>query len=196
MLYNICLQSVISLYQNYIKGMINLKIKTIEEKDFITVKNLITDAFTHDEHGYNDEAELVAKIRNTKEYIPELEVVAEDEGILGYALLSEVYLNSAHQQYTGLVLAPIAVNPDSQKSGVGKLLMNELEKRAKALDYEFISILGHPEYYTKFGYKPASKYNILSPFKDVPDETFMIKEIKDDYLKDKEGTIQYSEAFN
>lgn len=171
-----------------------MKIKTIEEKDFITVKNLITDAFTHDEHGYNGEAELVAKIRKTKEYIPALEVVAEDEGILGYALLSEVYLNS-QQQYTGLVLAPIAVNPDSQKSGVGKLLMNELEKRAKTLDYGFISILGHPEYYSKFGYESASKYNIIPPYKDVPDEAFMIKEIKDDYLKDKEGTIQYSEAF-
>ena len=187
---------MISLYQNYIKGMINLKIKTIEEKDFITVKNLITDAFTHDELGYNGEAELVAKIRTTKEYIAGLEVVAEDEGILGYALLSEVYLKNQQQQYTGLVLAPIAVNPDSQKSGVGKLLMNELEKRAKTFDYGFISILGHPEYYTKFGYEPASKYNINSPYEGIPDEAFMIKEIKDDYLKDKAGTIQYSEAFN
>ena len=196
MLYNICLQVMNFINRNYIKGMINLKIKTIEEKDYITVKNLITDAFTHNEHGYSGEAELVAEIRKTKEYIPELEVVAEDEGIIGYGLLSEVYLNDNQQQYTGLVLAPIAVNPDSQKSGVGKLLMNELEKRAKTLDYGFISILGHPEYYTKFGYEPASKYNIYSPYEGIPDEAFMIKEIKDDYLKDKEGTIQYSEAFN
>lgn len=196
MLYNRCLLKNYFLYQNYIKGMINLKIRTIEEKDFITVEKLITDAFTHNEHGYDDEAELVVKIRRTKEYIPELEVVAEDEGILGYALLSEVYLKDNQEQYTGLVLAPIAVNPDSQKSGVGKLLMNELEKRAKALDYGFISILGWQGYYTKFGYQPASNYNIVPPYEGIPDEAFMIKEIKEDYLKDKEGTIQYSEAFN
>lgn len=74
--------------------------------------------------------------------------------------------------------------------------MNELEKRAKTFDYGFISILGYPEYYTKFGYEPASKYNIVPPYESIPDDAFMIKEIQKGYLKDKEGMIQYSEAFN
>lgn len=172
-----------------------MEIKTIEEKDYKSVENLITDAFTHSKDGYNDEAELVAKIRNTKEYVPELEVVAEAEGILGYALLSEVYLNSDQHQYTGLVLARVAVNPDAQKSGVEKLLINELEKRAINLDYGFISILGWPAYYTKFGYQPADKYNIHSRIEGSEEEVLMIKEIKDDYLNGKDGTLQYSEAF-
>ncbi|WP_416212707.1 GNAT family N-acetyltransferase [Jeotgalicoccus nanhaiensis] len=87
------------------------------------------------------------------------------------------------------MLAPIAVNPGLQQKGIGKLLMNELEKRAKRFDYGFISILGHPGYYVKFGYGPASEYNIYPPFEGIPDEAFMIKEIQEGYLKNKEGTI-------
>lgn len=173
-----------------------MDIRMIQDKDLEAVKKLITDAFTQAEHGYSGEAELVEKIRKSKEYVQGLELVAADHDIHGYGLLSEVYLVNEKEQYTGLVLAPIAVNSGLQQKGIGKLLMNELEKRAKRFDYGFISILGHPEYYVKFGYEPASEYNIYPPFEGIPDEAFMIKEIQEGYLKNKEGTIQYSEAFN
>ena len=94
-----------------------------------------------------------------------------------------------------LVLAPLDVLPAYQGKGIGAAILLELEKRAKILDYSFISILGHESYYPRFGYVPASQYQIQAPF-EVPNENFMIKELIDGRLEGKSGVIQYSEAFN
>ena len=56
-------------------------------------------------------------------------------------------------------------------------------------------IIGHETYYPKFGYVPASQYQIKAPF-EVPDKNFMIKELTDGGLEGKSGVIHYSEAFN
>ena len=85
--------------------------------------------------------------------------------------------------------------PAYQGKGIGAAILLELEKRAKILDYSFISILGHESYYPRFGYVPASQYQIQAPF-EVPNENFMIKELIDGRLEGKSGVIQYSEAFN
>ncbi|WP_210618357.1 GNAT family N-acetyltransferase [Mammaliicoccus lentus] len=173
-----------------------MEIRTIQKRDYAKVSDLIINSFTNTENGYNGESELVDKIRYTEEYIPELEIVAiKDNNILGHALLSEVYLESCKEVHVGLVLAPIEVDLKYQRLGIGKRLMEEMENRAIKFDYGFISIMGWPTYYSKFGYKPASKYNIFPPFKGIPDEAFMIKPIKNKFLNDKSGAIKYSTAF-
>ncbi|MEN3088757.1 MAG: N-acetyltransferase [Staphylococcus pseudoxylosus] len=173
-----------------------MEIRTIKRNDYSKVKELIINSFTNSDNGYEGEAELVDKIRLTKEYIPELEIVAlEKDTIVGHALLSEVYLNNNDEQYVGLVLAPIEVNPNYQNLGVGNKMMEEVERRAIACCYGFISIMGWPNYYSKFGYKPASYFKIYPPFEGIPDEAFMIKAIKNKFLDDKSGTINYTSAF-
>ena len=152
--------------------------------------------FSQSEHGYGNEAELVDKIRNEEGYIKDLEIVAFEDGkITGHGLLSEVSIVNQSQSFKGLVLAPLDVLPAYQGKGIGAAILLELEKRAKILDYSFISILGHESYYPRFGYVPASQYQIQAPF-EVPNENFMIKELIDGRLEGKSGVIQYSEAFN
>lgn len=173
-----------------------MEIRIIKKCDYEKVSDLIIESFTNTENGYDGESELVDKIRQTNEYIPELELVAiKNDKIIGHGLLSEVYLESDQERYVGLVLAPIEVDLNYQKVGVGKILMKELEKRAMMLNYSFISIMGWPDYYSKFGYYPASKHEIYPPFKGVPDEAFMIKSIKENFLIGKPGIIKYSNAF-
>ena len=171
-------------------------IKTINLEDYKEVAELIRESFSQSEHGYGNEAELVDKIRNEEGYIKDLEIVAFEDGkITGHGLLSEVSIVNQSQSFKGLVLAPLDVLPAYQGKGIGSAILLELEKRAKILDYSFISILGHESYYPRFGYVPASQYQIQAPF-EVPDQNFMIKELIDGRLEGKSGVIQYSEAFN
>ena len=171
-------------------------IKTINIEDYKEVAELIRESFSQSEHGYGNEAELVDKIRNEEGYIKDLEIVAFEDGkITGHGLLSEVSIVNQSQSFKGLVLAPLDVLPAYQGKGIGAAILLELEKRAKILDYSFISILGHESYYPRFGYVPASQYQIQAPF-EVPNENFMIKELIDGRLEGKSGVIQYSEAFN
>lgn len=152
--------------------------------------------FTDTNHGYTGEAELVEKIRQDPSYHKELELVAEiDEKIVGYGLLSEVTLESETTHLTGLCLAPLCVDSDYQSQGIGTQLMQTLESKAKNKPYAFISILGHPEYYSAFQYVPAHIFGVRAPF-DVPKEAYLIKELVPHALQDKQGTIRYSKAFN
>lgn len=172
-----------------------MQLRTIKPTDYKAVARLIREAFTPTEFGYGNEAELVEKIRQSKEYLPDLELVAIlDDTIVGYGLLSEVQIVNEQETTTGLVLAPLATSPHYQKQGIGKQLMLTLEDRAKQLGYPFISILGHPEYYAKFGYTPAKDFNVTAPF-DVPVEAFMLKPLFSDALDRVHGTVQYSAAF-
>ena len=171
-------------------------IKTINLENYKEVAELIRESFSQSEHGYGNEAELVDKIRNEEGYIKDLEIVAFEDGkITGHGLLSEVSIVNQSQSFKGFVLAPLDVLPAYQGKGIGAAILLELEKRAKILDYSFISILGHESYYPRFGYVPASQYQIQAPF-EVPNENFMIKELIDGRLEGKSGVIQYSEAFN
>lgn len=173
-----------------------INIRTIQEKDYSNVETLIKTAFAQTAHGYDNEAELVEKIRKESTYQPTLELVAEQEkDIIGHGLLSEVTLESNTYKLTGLCLAPLCVSPDQQNKGIGSALLKELEQRARQRNYPFISILGHPEYYQKFNYVQASQFDISSPF-PVPAEAYLIKELSSESLKNQTGTIHYSKAFN
>lgn len=174
--------------------MINLR--TIEERDFNDAEKLIKEAFTKTEHGYENEAELVKKIRHDVNYNVNFELVVEKDGYLvGHGLLSEVTLKTESTELIGLCLAPLCVAPDEQRTGVGSAILSELEQRAIEKQYPFISILGHPKYYTKFSYEPTTKFNISAPF-PVPEEAYLIKELQPNALDGWSGTIHYSEAFN
>ena len=85
----------------------------------------------------------------------------------------------------------MAVIPEYQKKGLGKKLVTEGIKKSKDMGYKAIVVLGHPTYYSKFGFEPASKWNIKPPIDDVPDEASMALELLEGFLRDKAGAIEY-----
>lgn len=173
-----------------------LKIEAIKPKDYQTVHDLVVEAFSNSEHGYHDEAKLVEKIREEATYNKELELIATlNNQIVGHGLLSEVLVKDDKKEHIGLVLAPLSVLTNQQRTGVGSQLMIELEKRAASHNYPFISILGDPEYYAKFGYYPAADHGINCPF-EVPEANFMIKEMISGNLSTIKGNLIYNKAFN
>ena len=83
------------------------------------------------------------------------------------------------------------LGPSEERIG-GKSITAALER--KELGYGSVVVLGHPEYYPKFGFKKASEWNVKAPF-EVPEEVFMIMELTENALRGVEGIVQYSSAF-
>ena len=158
-------------------------IRQEKPSDYKTVFNLIEAAFKNEPYSDNKEQLLVEKLRGSDEFIPELSLVAELNGeIIGHILLTKIKIISENRSFESLALAPVSVKPKYQKKGVGGQLIIESHKRADALGYRSIVLLGHENYYPKFGYELTSKYNIKIHF-DAPDENCKFIELKKKVLQ-------------
>ena len=92
-------------------------------------------------------------------------------------------------------LGPMAVVPHHQNNGIGSALVREGLKRCKELGCHAVVVIGHPEYYPRFGFVPATTYAIRSEF-EVPENVFMIAELDAGALRGVSGSIRYDEAFS
>ena len=86
-------------------------------------------------------------------------------------------INENNVEFTILCMGPISVLPNYQGKGIGTLLMNHSIKVAKELGYIGIVIFGNPNYYHKFGFENAEKYNIQTPW-ETNFEEFMVLELQ------------------
>jgi len=169
---------------------LNIIIRQESREDLVRIKEINDRAFEQE-----DESCLVDKLRKKDQFIPELSLVAEaDETVVGHILFYPVIINSANQKHTTLSLGPMSVLSEYQKKGIGGKLINEGLKRAKKFGFRSVIVVGHPEYYPKFGFTKASKWSIKVPF-EVPDEVFMALEIVEGELQDKSGIIEYPVEF-
>ena len=170
---------------------LTLKIRKEEVRDFIDVSNVIEEAFRDAEHTDHNEHNLVRKLRTSSAFNPELSIVALDgEKIIGHILFTEIKIG----EDTSLALAPLAVLPEYQGKGIGRVLIEEGHKKAKEEGYKSVIVLGHPEYYPKFGYKPATNWGVKAPF-DVPNESFMAIELVKEGLVGVSGIVEYAKEF-
>ena len=145
--------------------------------------------------GKTDESQLINKIRKGNEFISELSLIAIlEKNIVGHILFSKIKIKDQDKEYTSLALAPMAVLPEFQNKGIGSMLVQEGIQKAKKLGFDHVIVLGHKNYYPKFGFEKASKWNIKCPF-EVPDENFMAIELKLGSLNEVEGIVEYSAAF-
>jgi putative acetyltransferase len=121
-------------------------------------------------------------------------LVAELDGAtVGHILFSPVSL-AEHPQLRVVALGPMAVVPHHQRNGIGSALVREGLKRCRQLGYQAAIVIGHPEYYPRFGFVPAGKFGIRCEY-DVPENVFMIVELEAGALRGVSGLIRYDEAF-
>ncbi|WP_109697904.1 GNAT family N-acetyltransferase [Chitinophaga deserti] len=146
--------------------------------------------------GQDNESRLVDKLRDTPFFIPELSIVAyAGEYLVGYILLTRLPLKGDDGlTYETLALAPVSVTPALHQMGVGGQLIRHALKEASALGFDSVIVLGHPEYYPKFGFEKASGFGIRTSY-EVPDEAFMAVELVPGALKGKAGQVAYPKAF-
>lgn len=166
------------------------EIRQEKEKDFVQVYNVIESAFETAEHSDGNEQDLVTELRKSDSFVPELSLVAEiNDKIIGYILFTKIKIGDI----TALALAPLAVLPEYQRKGVGTRLITEGHKIAAKLNYDYSVVLGSDQYYSNFGYVPASRYNIYAPF-DTEDKYFMAVKLNKN-AETINGTVEYDKAF-
>lgn len=167
-----------------------MDIRQEQPADYAAVYGVVKAAFAAAEHSDGDEQDLVVSLRSSPFFIPELSLVAGIDGkIVGHILFTKAVVGG----HTELALAPLSVLPAYQRQGIGRALMAEGHRVAKSLGYDYSIVLGHPGYYPKAGYRPASLYGIKAPF-EVPNENFMALKLNPAAgLLD--GTVEYDRAF-
>ena len=168
----------------------NITIRQENKADWDDVRAILDEAFAQKEEGL-----LVDKLKKHPDFIPELSLVAEiaDE-VIGYILFTPLKIINGNLSHDGLALAPMAVKKVWQKRGVGSLLINKGLEIAKSEGHEVTIVLGHENYYPRFGFKPASRWGIKAPF-PVPDPYFMALALIERGLDNKSGTVKYLSPF-
>ncbi|MFJ7735321.1 GNAT family N-acetyltransferase [Lysinibacillus sp. NPDC097287] len=175
----------------------NITIRQEHIEDYTTTEKVVETAFKGMEMSDDKEHELVARIRRAEVFIPELSLVAVHEDtkeIIGHILLSKLKIANQEHAVESLALAPVSVLPEYQNEGIGKRLIHEALHKAKELGYQSVVVLGHPEYYPKFGFKKASLWGIKPPF-EVPDEAFMVLPLEEHALDNVSGVVEYPSVF-
>ena len=159
----------------------NSKIREVQHNDYGIIYDLIKSAFKDIQESDHREEHLVKSLQKSKDFIQQLSLAAENDNNMLVGIVS-------------LGVAPLAVLPEFQKQGIGGMLLEEAHKRAARLGYGSVVLIGHKEYYPRFGYRKASDFGIKFPFA-VPQECCMAKELYPNALKGVHGTVRYPDEF-
>jgi putative acetyltransferase len=164
-------------------------IRVEKPEDQIGIRRINTEAF-----DTNTEANLIDALR--KRGIPLISLVAEENGeLVGHILFSPVTLEGDNSSISIAGLAPMAVAPAFQRREIGSMLVKEGLRHCKKAGYAAVVVLGHPDYYPRFGFVPSVNYGIKSEL-DVPAEVFMAKELREGALTGCTGIVKYHDVFN
>lgn len=175
----------------------NISIRLENENDFKAVENITREAFW-DLYKPGCNEHLVAhKLRKTDVFVKELDFVALDsEKIVGNIMYSIAkVINENNIEFNILCMGPLSVLPSYQGQGIGTLLMNHSINVAKELGYSGIVIFGNPNYYHRFGFENAEKYNIQTPW-GTNFEEFMALELRPDSLSGVSGKFYACSVFD
>lgn len=166
----------------------NIEIRAEEPGDRDAVRRVNEAAF-----DTPAEADLVDALRESGEIAPDLCLVAVDHGtVVGHICFSRARLGEDGPEI--LALAPMAVDPARQNEGIGSELVREGLLRAEETELPLVVVLGHPDYYPRFGFDPASAYGVVCPYPGVPPESWMAYTLPA-YEPGIRGTVVYAEPF-
>lgn len=142
-----------------------------------------------------DEADLVDLLRaRCREGVSF--VAIDDETIVGHILFTPVTITSGTRVITGLGLAPMAVLPSHQGQGIGSALVRHGLQHARTRGCPFVVVVGHAEYYPRFGFEPASRHGIRSQWPEMPDDAFMVVVFDEALMRGVAGIAMYRDEFN
>jgi putative acetyltransferase len=138
-----------------------------------------------------DEADLVDRLREQGAVLASL--VTEVEGlIVGHILFSRMSIETTNQSVPAVALAPLAVMPKFQRQGIGTMLTAHGLDWLRAQKEQMVFVLGHSDYYPRFGFSTDKARFIESPFNP---ESFMALELKPHALEGIRGRVLYPAAF-
>ncbi|MEG4149172.1 N-acetyltransferase [Microcoleus sp. Pol12B5] len=166
-----------------------MDIRTEKPEDLEAVRNINIAAF-----GRENEANLVDKLRGIASTFSF--VAVDSDRLVGHIFFSPVVVEGKCSRNVSILgLAPVAVLPEYQRQGIGTLLIREGLKQCARSGFQAVVVLGHPDFYPRFGFIPASRKSLKCEY-DVPDEAFMVLELDSGALQDCSGTVKYRSEFS
>jgi len=172
------------------QGMQQIRVRAETPDDFSAIDVVNLSAFQGEA-----EAQLVSELRKSPVFIPDLSLVAELNGrIVGHVVLSRVKLVPEQGESEILALGPMSVVPSQSHRGIGSELIDAAVARAKPLCYNAIVVAGHPHYYLRFGFKPATDWGVTCNL-SVPDDALTAMELVDSALSGG-GVVKYPDLFS
>jgi putative acetyltransferase len=165
-----------------------IRIREEQSEDIPVIREVNKRAF-----GQPQEADIVDELRRNCNDLLSLVAVAQDQ-VVGYILFSPATIESEDRIVRGVGLAPMAVLPECQRKGVGAKLIRTGITRLESKGCPFVIVLGHAEYYPRFGFEPASRYRVRSEW-EVPDDAFMILILNKSKMQGISGLARYRPEF-
>jgi len=177
----------------------NLNIRLETPADHHSVEALTREAFwiDADSQPYTNEHLLVHKLRQSPNFIPELDYVAELDGrIVGHIIYTKAEIvPEGGPACETLTFGPLSVLPECQNQGVGRALMTFTIAEARRLGYTSIVFFGHPDYYPRFGFRRAAEFG-LTAWDGQTFDAFMAVELTDGGLAGVQGRFREDPAFS
>jgi putative acetyltransferase len=141
--------------------------------------------------GREDEGRLVDALRDGG--YARVSLVAEVDGqIVGHILFSDLPIVTPEGTVPALSLAPMAVIPSHQRRGIGSMLVREGLRACQDAGHEIVIVLGHPEFYPRFGFSARLAERLKAP---ISGEAFMALELVPGALEGIEGEVRYPPPF-
>lgn len=163
----------------------DITIRDERPDDIAAIHALNTRAFAQEQ-----EANIVDALRRNG--AARLSLVALIGGqIVGHIMYSPITIDGRHE---GAALGPMAVLPEHQGTGVGSRLVRAGNERLKIEGCSYIIVLGHAEYYPRFGFTPASGFGVTCEW-EVPDNVFMLLALDEAKMRGVSGQSQYRPEF-
>src|SRR5688572_15375405 len=158
-------------------------------RDRLAVHDVLVRAFPSD-----GEARLVEALRGQTD--PQVSLVADcASGVIGHILFTPVAIRGGERTSSAMGLGPMAVLPGHQRSGVGSLLVRAGLAACAALDEPVVVVLGHPDYYPRFGFVPAWEHGLYY-VRPGANPAFMVCELERGALRRHSGEVVYAPAFD
>jgi putative acetyltransferase len=156
-----------------------LTIRSETPQDEAEISRIHEEAF-----GQEAEGELVGKLRNRGMLTISL-VALYDGRVVGHIAF----------RFQAIAMGPMAVVPACQRKGIGSQLVRAGLKECRHLGYDIVVLVGHPDYYPRFGFVLAGPKGIECEF-EVPDEAWMLLELRENALAGKRGTVSFQAEFS
>ncbi len=145
--------------------------------------------------GRENEARLVEALRQSGDFDSRLSLIAvKGDRAIAHLLFSGIIIQTPGGEVDALALAPVAVRPEFQNQGIGSQLVRQGLQDCRSLGHKIVIVVGHPDYYARFGFSPARVLGLEVPF-PVPDKAFMVLELMPGALEGVKGTVKYPPAF-
>jgi putative acetyltransferase len=163
-----------------------IKIRAEHPTDIDNIRELNKRAFGQDEEG-----KIVDALRTNGGALLSL-VATLDGRIVGQIMYSPVSIDGG---IVGAALGPMAVLPEHQNQGIGSKLVEAGNQQMKDAGLAFIVVVGHANYYPRFGFRPASAHGIRCEW-EVPDDVFMLLMFNQAMMRDVSGVARYRPEFS